>query len=209
MRGVGELDCSVERARLRVGAERQDAAIGDDEALRCGRARGEAGKREESDCDDPHVTTLQEGAPVPCPCLRDKSAVRRRSVRVPRSPSCRAPNSSVLGVGGRRQESSSAVSMRPTDAASADPHGYEQSARHRCFSWMRERRGLRSRAAGRLLLVRSGRGPDDGEDVRLSAALRESEGSGTRAGADWAPVIDDGYETTAERHRRAEQRRRG
>jgi hypothetical protein len=45
--------------------------------------------------------------------------------------------------------------VREMTAGAPELHGYEQSARHRCFSWMRERRGLRSRAAGRLLLVLS------------------------------------------------------
>ena len=53
-----------------------------------------------------------------------------------------------------------------TDAGDAESHGYERSARRCCFSRMRERRGLRSRAAGRVLLVQGGRELGARRDIR-------------------------------------------
>ena len=45
--------------------------------------------------------------------------------------------------------------MREMTAGAPELHGYQHSARRRCFSRMQERRGVRSSAARRLLLVRS------------------------------------------------------
>jgi len=96
-------------------------------AWKCGSVAGER-RRPAASSRSSDMTPPRASNTAPSLLLCERCA--RRAIPPPRTKRDTSRPATPIG---RRQESSSPVSKRPTDAASADPHGYEQPRRRCCL----------------------------------------------------------------------------